>query len=967
MALVVTLLMMSILVMMVVGLAGVMRSEQAAARNLTYQVIADQMAELGAKQAMAAVLSNSTGSIGEFSATGPGWMFTNKVFVPLFSSNSAGQMKNLEEIGTNSLVFSLPASGARGRIMACWTNVLAPSASQPLGRYAWWVDDEGTKVNLNATGSNNTNRYLPLLTNFPISADWIFSDPYTFVTNAASFVQASALLRRTNFLPTVESLKDTNLVNPGTTPANKIQGTNYNRWKGSLTVWSSNVDLTPWGTPKFNLADLTNTVLYPQPSNAMAAVASYLRTNGMTNLFPGGMTLARKYGGGSNSSTNVGNHGDLILQQIAANLMSSVGRPVLLTNAGDTFGRRGDYQPSNPATSYLRHRNFMPTSVASHYQGPFLDQVRARVDWLIVTNVTSTNVQGRLAIWVSVVNPSTNTFADWSLSVQPRKWKFVLQPTANRTFANAKVVGTPAYGSPLAGKFSGVPDMGQRIVAGPAWEIGTSGSTILNNSWPLGAIFVTNMNFSPRSSTDIIFTNIISYNVTDVLASDLPMEVSKAYVMLDQVCLYASASPSRVFLRDWLTHDDLGQSGNYRTVMDVGQFDFDQALSPSNPKPIGLGTNTFPILTTNDFTAATSHGVRKIDPQVRFPVCHWDTNLTAAPFNMGILKSGGFPATMRVWTTNTAFSCTNTNGSVTGIPYLWPDPAPGVTTVNSHPHFSAGYYPENGFKSVAQLGAIHTGIPWRTLRLQPQPRVEMLASNGATNSPPDWILLDAFTATNATNPRVMVNLNGFPMAFGGPATNSDTKISTRAISLASLMGAAARGAAPTSISNGVPASLTNASSAYTNLNIMASNLAAGLTAGLTNTNAWTTNSAWGMYRNDIDQRSKFPTNGFLFAGEILEMRGMAEDTNAVPSYGEDVVEGRLRSFLDLATTRSDTFTVWSAGQGLAVNTNRSNRTNVMAEVRKQTVFQRVPMFNPAGTAVTNYQIKILYTRNHLVE
>ena len=90
-ALVVTLMMMSVLVMMVVGLAGVMRNEQAAARNLTYQIIAEQMADLGGREAMAVVLSNSIGGIGRPSATGPGWMVTNGVWVPLFSSNSAAQ------------------------------------------------------------------------------------------------------------------------------------------------------------------------------------------------------------------------------------------------------------------------------------------------------------------------------------------------------------------------------------------------------------------------------------------------------------------------------------------------------------------------------------------------------------------------------------------------------------------------------------------------------------------------------------------------------------------------------------------------------------------------------------------------------------------------------------------------------------------------------------------------------------
>ena len=79
-----------------------------------------------------------------------------------------------------------------------------------------------------------------------------------------------------------------------------------------------------------------------------------------------------------------------------------------------------------------------------------------------------------------------------------------------------------------------------------------------------------------------------------------------------------------------------------------------------------------------------------------------------------------------------------------------------------------------------------------------------------------------------------------------------------------------------------------------------------------------------------------------------------------------MVEGRLRSFLDLVSTRSDTFSVWSVGQGLNVTTNRGNRTNIMGEVRKQVVFQRIPQINAAGN-VTGYQLKAVYTRNHVVE
>ena len=86
-ALVVTLMMMSVLVMMVVGLAGVMRNEQAAARNLTYQVLADQLAEIGARAGMAAVQEISAGGSALPTATGPGWAYLNSER-PLYSTGA---------------------------------------------------------------------------------------------------------------------------------------------------------------------------------------------------------------------------------------------------------------------------------------------------------------------------------------------------------------------------------------------------------------------------------------------------------------------------------------------------------------------------------------------------------------------------------------------------------------------------------------------------------------------------------------------------------------------------------------------------------------------------------------------------------------------------------------------------------------------------------------------------------------
>lgn len=915
-ALVVTLMMMSVLVMMVVGLAGVMRNEQAAARNLTYQVIADQMADLGARVAMAAVLSNSTGSIGRPAASGPGWMCINGTAVGLFSSNASGQLKNLEEIGTNSLVLGLPDT-TRGQLMASWSNLVGP-AGFVIGRYAWWVDDEGTKVNLNAIGSNNTNVYLPLLTAFPISADYVFVDPSTGQTNNASGVRSRALAGRSNSLPTTESLKDTNIT--GLRGVNDSIGpTVYRRAKGHVTAWSSSTDLTPWGAAKLNLAD---------PALTPALIKGAFSTNAWTNFFGTNMTLARKFGGGSLVSGSSSNHGDLVLDQIVANIKAAQGSPVSTSN-----------QPNFANTSPQRHRGGLPLGVGSMVPSPYFEEVRVRVDYAITGNAA----QSRIAFLVRVVNPYAQSFPNYSLRVLPRKFRFNVLPNG------ANIAGTPPPTSsqPLNG-FVG-PVYSGNVWAGPEW------TAPVFQPWPLTSPFLSNsITYAARSRRDHILTCTITINLDRP-----PTGVPRAYVILDQIGLFASDTPDTSSLRDWLSAEDMSQAANF-TATETGQMVFDG--QGGNPAPVNAGA-TLPPLTAASFTAANSHGVRKIDPQVRFSLAYWNTNGTA----VGQLKANGWPATAQAWSRTVPMAQSMTNQLLS---YLPPDPAPGVSDILDHPHFVAGYRVTNGFKSVAQLGAIHTGIPWRTLRLQPQPAVERAAANGATNSPPDWILLDVFTATSPAASLPSINANGIPMAMAGGrlgvASNVNGTISSRSWSLASAMASAgspiSRNNTNAFATNGVPLSLTNAATAYANLGGVASNL----TAALTNPSAargWSINSDW---RNARAGRAIYPANGFLLRGELLEVGGVAEDTSSPATLREDVIEGRLRSFLDLVSTRSDTFSVWSVGQGLQVVTNRGNRTNIMGEVRKQTVFQRVPKTNSSGTP-TNYQLKLLYTRNHTVE
>lgn len=574
-ALVVTLMMMSVLVMMVVGLAGVMRNEQAAARNLTYQVLAEQLAEVGARQGMTAVLTSTPApAAGQITATGPGWIQAGNTTRYLFSSAasaSSNDIKNLERIGTNSLILGLP-SGVRGSIFAGWSNLTLPGqpANRPFARYAWWVDDEGTKLNLNAVGRNNTEGFLPLLTNFPFSADWVFVTNWqTGQTNQTNANQAQALRSRLQWLPTPEVLKSSNFLNftnaqvsGGTN--NVLTGEQYHQIKGHVTTWSSNVDLTPWGAPKVNLAD---------PAVTAAQIKAMLTTNVWTNVSGGNLTLARKYGGGITDTTNPGSFGDTIMNFIAADLQSMCGQPAAPT-----------LNTNNPENlSIFRHRFRLPLApVGNQYSNtptqrgfhPYLTEVMASVD----SFAGASSITVTLYLQIEVFNPwgfdlPANNF---QLSILPRKFRFHV--TTGNDNAVPTVTGPPGF---LTVTGTIWPD-GKGDMQGLRGTLGCWAGPMIEdgNPWPIASPITRNVPALPARSHTIVSVPLVW---TLLFNGVNPVRVDQAYVMLDRVILESVGNTAL----DWVSLDDFSQGANYgfgptfytRFAADIGQMAFNRATA----------------------------------------------------------------------------------------------------------------------------------------------------------------------------------------------------------------------------------------------------------------------------------------------------------------------------------------------------------------------------------------------------
>ncbi|CAN5383929.1 hypothetical protein BH09VER1_BH09VER1_07240 [soil metagenome] len=170
-ALVVTLAVLVIVAILVVGFATVMRVERATARNGLDAQRAGIFAQMGADHAIGLIRESTTlGSAqGKFWSSQPGkiTVFNTDGSVDatssrnLYSVDPAGTNTtiNLNQIsfGGSAPIASTNAAGGFGAtINAQWINVLenpvaaAGTNNKVVGRYAFWVDDETAKININA-------------------------------------------------------------------------------------------------------------------------------------------------------------------------------------------------------------------------------------------------------------------------------------------------------------------------------------------------------------------------------------------------------------------------------------------------------------------------------------------------------------------------------------------------------------------------------------------------------------------------------------------------------------------------------------------------------------------------------------------------------------------------------------------------------------------------------------------------
>jgi hypothetical protein len=191
--------------------------------------------------------------------------------------------------------------------------------------------------------------------------------------------------------------------------------------------------------------------------------------------------------------------------------------------------------------------------------------------------------------------------------------------------------------------------------------------------------------------------------------------------------------------------------------------------------------------------------------------------------------------------------------------------------------------------SVAELGYLPTGIetstngvPYRSLRLQPTPAAQRTL-------PPDWALLDFFAAPLSTN---------LPSLY---LTRTNTV------------------AGRISLNAGLP--FTN-NPALTRLAPIQALLAA---SGGTLTNATANVAAMTLAANGTNYGAPI----YLSPGEIAEIQGVADTGEAS--------ETNLQQVVDLATTQSGVFRIYSLGQAVQQTTGSNPTLIVLSEQYRQAI------------------------------
>lgn len=314
------------------------------------------------------------------------------------------------------------------------------------------------------------------------------------------------------------------------------------------------------------------------------------------------------------------------------------------------------------------------------------------------------------------------------------------------------------------------------------------------------------------------------------------------------------------------------QGGGQTEIIEIAAIPLIAGLTvPANVSTLKNATIRVAI-DPNTVPASAITSVKANDPRVNKYSTNWSAPSAAT--------WGSLPSPQAVTPSPVPPQDTDSGGGISA--YSLAMPAPKGATNN----------PLGAVSSVAELGYLSTGVsanvPWRTLRLQPNPDPSSL---------PDWALADLFATPIMPNTSQTSVIFPQPNSVAGrinlnaevqPFTNVSRQIALRALF-------------------GDP---TSATAITVSSNIANRTLAAG----------------GHMYGS---------SNAYDSIGELAEIQGVASD-------GEES-EQTMREMVDLASVRGNVFRVYSVGQALQQYPSAGGAPfSIQAEKRIMALIERLP-------------------------
>jgi hypothetical protein len=1037
-ALVLVLLITALLATIAVSFLSTSRVEQIAAKNFSRQNAASGLAELATQKAMAKIqlgfnaTGNGTGNFTSVITTQPGainkYFFSNgtlltnrTITTDLFSTGSGNlsYLNNLENPSSsqNATTNQYTITGNRGeRINVPMENVNATISGNTtvIGRIAYFVDDEGTKLNANNAIGNRTTLNAALRPLDIGSLNATYSSNFTSVVNQTTTTNSSSIKNWNYFFRSEQvgsainsaggnfSNNDLPLLTTAVTSANNTANMTHL--------------LTPWGTQRLFINELPITSV--GVNRTFSTLTGNATTGSTANDVANGLALNNIFGGNFSQKYN-----DLGVKQIAANMLQMRSPNTSTVNA--SFSYNGTLLG---AESFIG-ANYTVDAIPMDYMGyapyPVISEVSVAAAYYITTGSISPPPNWRLGfirpslqVMVELYNPYNITFNSTDARIVIKMNSFTFNCT-HRIRSGNQTFGPFTYGpsgnytddsSPQAWGSGNdylnnntlLPDPNNRAKWNAVLRDNANANTLgkLQESYfsqdnpmsypnsrgsPIAA--PSRIEIPPYSKVQFhlfspswgVYGQVdatkswgannatITYNNTDVEI----IKIDNLSVGVSYVKLIANKSDASS-VRDWVRGPEIGffspeirnQDGNgtiLRRISTSNSTNWNR--SPGQYMP-PVSPNTYqricPLLkTTVNATATLSDDTRAWTNMISTNSTHSLISLGSATTTNYMVGNSSSPESFNYTQSNPSFDQVN---SIPSDPSFNNTIANAVFAGSNSSDMREPYLITGNYSCPADLGLVPTNKRWRRLRMQMQPKQEVSISNGGIGNQtyiPDWSMLDAISFGNSTTLQHPVNING---RFNLPTNPVPTPRTIGIQALAKVLESSSNATIQDPIN---PASSNSTDATRFRGNTVNATTIANAIGNMT----WSDNSTWGQGNATSDPGSRrktknFPANTYILPSEIMEIAGVA-DAVSQTDYANSSShfkwnEGRASALIPAITTRSSFFMIYAHAQaGQLQDKNQpesaSNPFVVDSEALTKTLVE--VQYNSG-----NYTVKKLYTQ-----